>query len=210
MNIYPKGQTAILLVDPYNDFLSSRGKTWPLLRTVAKQVNLIENLKKLTQTGREQGLPIFYAMHLRYRPGNYEDLKYLSPSQAGIKLTKTFEAGAFGSEFYPDFVPQSGDIIASEHACASGFVGTDLHEKLQEKGISHLVLVGLLSNTCIESTARSAVDLNYHVTLVTDAVASWTPKDHQAAVEFNYPHIGHIVTTTAKLIHILVQEPQHV
>ena len=209
MSIYPEGQTAILLVDPYKDFLSPRGQAWPLLRTVAKQVNLIENLKNLMETGRDQGLPIFYAMHLRYRPGNYEDLKYLSPSQAGIKLAKTFEADAFGSEFHPDFVPQSDDIIASEHACTSGFGGTDLHEKLQEKGISHLIIVGLLSNTCIESTARSAVDLDYHVTLVTDAVASWTPKDHQAAVEFSYPHIGHIVTTTAKLIHILVQESQY-
>lgn len=209
MSIYPDGQTAILLVDLYQDFLSTRGQAWPLLRTVAKQVNLIENLKSIVKAGRDQGLPIFYAMHLRYRPGNYAGLKYLSPSQAGIQFAKTFKAGAFGSEFHPDFIPQPEDIIASEHACTSGFGGTDLHEKLQKNGISHLIIVGLLSNTCIESTARSAVDLDYHVTLVTDAVASWTPKDHQAAVEFSYPHIGHIVTTTDKLISTLVQEPQH-
>jgi nicotinamidase-related amidase len=209
MSIYPDNQTAILLVDPYKDFLSSRGQAWPLLRTVAKQVNLIENLKNLIKTGRDQGLPIFYAMHLKYRPGNYDDLKYLSPSQAGIKFAKTFKADSFGSEFHPDFVPESEDVIASEHACTSGFGDTDLHEKLQEKGISHLIIVGLLSNTCIESTARSAVDLNYHVTLVTDAVASWTPKDHQAAVEFSYPHIGHIVTTTEKLIRTLAQESKY-
>ncbi len=209
MSPYPKGQTAILLVDPYNDFLSSRGQAWPLLRTVAKQVNLIENLRNLVNTGREQGLPIFYAMHLRYRPGNYGDLKYLSPSQAGIKFAKTFKADSFGSELHSDFVPHPEDIIASEHACTSGFGGTDLHEKLQEKSISHLIIVGLLSNTCIESTARSAVDLDYHVTLVTDAVASWTPKDHQAAVEYKYPHIGHIVTTTVQLINVLTQEPQY-
>jgi len=209
MTIYPKQQTAILLVDPYNDFLASRGQAWPLLRTVAKQVNLIENLKSLVKAGRNHDLPIFYAMHQRYRPGNYDHLKYLSPSQAGINFAKTFKADSFGSEFHPDFIPQPDDIIASEHACTSGFGNTDLHEKLQNKGITHVIIVGLLSNTCIESTARSAVDLNYHVTLVTDAVASWTPKDHQAALEFSYPHIAHIVTSTSKLKAVLVQDFQH-
>lgn len=74
---------------------------------------------------------------------------------------------------------------------------------LTDRGISHLIIVGYTSNTCIEATTRSAVDLDYHITLVNDAVASWTPKDHHVAVAVNYECLAQTVTTTEALVQLL-------
>ena len=200
---YPTDKTAILLVDPYNDFMSVRGKLWPLLRKVAKKVNAVENLQTIVTAARAKNIPIVYSPHQRYSKGVFASRKYLHPSQVGQLSAHVFEDGKFGGAFFAPLAPQEGDLIASQHACSSGFAETDLHEKLTALGITHIIIIGFLSNTCIEATARSAVDLDYHVTLVTDAVASWSPKDHQAAVASNYQLLGQIVTTTEPLVQLL-------
>jgi ureidoacrylate peracid hydrolase len=199
---YPTSNTALVLVDPLNEFLSRRGMAWPIVGKVAKQVDLISNMQNLTESSRKAGWQIAFAPHHRHHKDSFSERKYLHPSQILQRILKGFRRGGFGSRYYPTLQPINGDIIASEHDCSSGFTGTDLHEKLQEKSITHVVLAGLLSNTCIESTARSALDLGYHVTLLTDAVAAWSEEDHRAAVDLNYPHLAHIMSTTDQLISI--------
>lgn len=200
MRKHSKNKTALLLVDPYNDFMSKNGKTWPLVRQVTKKVDLTNQLEKLTSFSRSQGWSVFYAPHHQLRKDSFSDRKYLHPSQVLQKQFKTFSRDSFGSQFYPSLKPQSGDVIASEHDCSSGFMGTDLNEKLQERGISHLLIAGFLANTCIESTARSAIDLNYHVTLFSDGVGAWSTKDRDAAVEYTYPHLAHQLCSVDQFI----------
>jgi nicotinamidase-related amidase len=196
---YPQNNTALLLVDPLNDFMSVWGKGYPLARKITKQVNLHQNLDILLTKFRSLDWPVFYAPHFSYKPGSFTGRKYLHPSEAMQKVSAMFKADAFGSRFYPDFAPQPQDVVASEHSCSSGFMGTNLHEKLQEKNITHLVVVGFLANSCIESTVRSAMDLDYHVTLLRDGVSAWTPEDLHAAVDQNYPLIANILTNTESL-----------
>jgi len=193
---YPSKNTALILVDPYNDFMSSKGKAWPMVKKVTKQVNLIAHMEAITERCREQGWVIAYAPHHRFKKGSFSDRKYLHPSQILQKMSASFKADSFGSEFYESVQPHEGDIISSEHDCSSGFTGTDLHEQLKQKEVTHVVLAGFLSNTCIESTARSALDLGYHVTLLKDAVSAWSPEDHKAAVDVNYPLLAHRLTNT--------------
>ena len=91
----PVENTAIVVVDPYNDFMSARGKLWPLLRKVSKQVNAIENLQRIVSVGRVNGIPIVYAPHRRFETGQFADRKYLHPSHVGIKSFRVFEDGKF-------------------------------------------------------------------------------------------------------------------
>lgn len=207
---YPADATAIIFVCTYNEFLSARGKAWPLVRKVATDVNLLANLDALLAAGRELGMTIAYAPHHRYKPGSFKDRRYKHPSQVLQSLTHSFKAGSFGSRFYAPLKPRDADIVASEHDCSSGFTGTDLHEKLQEAHVTHVILAGLLSNTCIEATARSAIDLGYHVTLLADAVAAWSPEDHEAAVTFHYPKISHAFMKTSELVLQLRREASRV
>lgn len=200
MNSYPKDNTALLIVDPYNDFMAKKGKAWPLVKKVANEVDLHNHMTRILAAARAQSWSVFYAPHHQYREGSFAERKFLHPSQYLQKVTSSFAAGEFGSEFYPGFEPQEGDVVATQHNCSSGFAGTNLHQELQKKNISHVVIIGFLTNTCIESTARSAVDLGYHVTLLSDAVASWSPVDHDAGIHFSYPQLAHNFTDTAAFL----------
>ena len=62
-----------------------------------------------------------------------------------------------------------------------------------------MVLIGLLANTCMESTGRFAMELGYHVTLVRDATAAFRPEMMHAAHELNGPTYAHAIVTTAEV-----------
>ena len=107
---------------------------------------------------------------------------------------------------HPDFVPQAGDIVAKEHWGQSGFANTDLDQQLRQHGITHVILVGLLANTCVESTGRYAMELGYHVTLIRDATAAYSKEMMHAAHELNGPTYAHAILTTAELLAVLPPE----
>lgn len=203
MNTDEKERTALIVVDPFNEFLSRWGKMWAGVGASVKEVHLLSNLKKILETARAVGLQIAYAPHHRWRPGSFSDKKYLHPSQALLVSFKAFPRDGFGGQYYKGLGPQQGELVASEHTCSSGFAETDLHDQLQKLGITHLIIVGMVTNSCIEATARSAVDLGYHVTLVSDAVAAFSPLEHATTVTQTYPMIAHRVLTTSQVVDAL-------
>jgi nicotinamidase-related amidase len=198
--VYDAERTALLLVDPYNDFLSDGGKLFPMLRDVAADVHLLDNLRATVDTVRKADLQVLYVPHRRWQPGDYDNWDHPNPTQRLVQQRHTFAKGTWGGEWHPDFVPQDGDIIIQEHWGQSGFANTDLDFQLKQQGITHVIVVGLLANTCIESTSRFAMELGYHVTLVRDATAAFTREMMRAAHELNGPTFAHEILTTAELI----------
>jgi nicotinamidase-related amidase len=198
--VYPAKRTGLLLVDPYNDFLSHGGKLFPMLRDVADDVKLLDNLRATVTAARASDLQVFYVPHRRWQPGDYENWDHPNPTQRLIQERHTFAKGEFGGEWHPDFVPQAGDIVIHEHWGQSGFANTDLDFQLKQQGITHVIVIGLLANTCIESTARFAMELGYHVTLVRDATAAFTREMMHAAHHLNGPTFAHEILTTAEVI----------
>ncbi len=67
---YAKERTALLLVDPYNDFLSDGGKLWPKVKGVADAVRLLDNLRSVIAAIRKAGIQIFIVPHHRWEPGD--------------------------------------------------------------------------------------------------------------------------------------------
>jgi nicotinamidase-related amidase len=201
---YAANQTALLLVDPYNDFLSEGGKVWPMVE-VAERVGLLDNLRTITQAVRTAGIRVFIVPHRRWQPGDYESWSHPNPTQRAIMQRHTFAKGEWGGEWHPDFAPQEGDVVVLEHWAQSGFADTDLDFQLKQHGITHVVVVGLLANTCIESTARYAMELGYYVTLVRDATAAVKWEIMHAAHELNGPTYAHAILTTSELIAALPQ-----
>ena len=173
---YDPARTALLFVDPYNDFLSEGGKLWPQVEPVATAVHLHENLRAVTAAARAGGLPVVVVPHHRAVPGDYDGWDHPTPYQLGARGVQVFAAGSWGGEWHPDFAPRAGDLVAKEHWGASGFANTDLDFLLKQRGVTHVIVVGLLANTCIEGTSRFAAELGYHVTLVTDATRCVQPR----------------------------------
>ncbi|MFZ6647975.1 isochorismatase family cysteine hydrolase [Undibacterium sp. TJN25] len=197
---YLAERTGLLLVDPYNDFLSHGGKLFPLLEKVATEVKLLDNLRAAVGAARKAGIQVFIVPHRRWQPGDYKDWHHPNPTQRLIMERHTFAAGSWGGEWHPDFTPQDGDVVIKEHWAQSGFANTDLDFHLKQRGITHVVVVGLLANTCIESTSRFAMELGYHVTLVRDATAAFSKEMMHAAHELNGPTFAHEILTTAELL----------
>jgi nicotinamidase-related amidase len=78
---YDKEVIALLVIDPYNDFISEGGKLWDRLKTVAEANNCVPHLLQVLTAARQAGIRVFYAPHRRYRPVDYETWKYIAPVQ---------------------------------------------------------------------------------------------------------------------------------
>ncbi|WP_219217599.1 isochorismatase family cysteine hydrolase [Variovorax boronicumulans] len=200
---YDARKTALLFVDPYNDFLSEGGKLWPAIQPIAEEVHLLDNLRAIQSATRKAGIQKVIVPHRRWQPGDYECWCHPSPTQRLLMTRKTFAKDSWGGEWHPEFGPQAGDIVVHEHWASSGFANTDLDFQLKQHGISHVILVGLLANTCIETTARYAQELGYHVTLVKDATAAFQREMMHAAHELNGPTYAHSIVDTRALLQAL-------
>jgi ureidoacrylate peracid hydrolase len=153
-------------------------------------------MMQVLNAARKADIRVFYALHRRYRPGDYETWKYIAPVQKAAWWRKTFEYGTWGGEIRSEFAPQPGDIVTLEHWCSSGFANTDLDLQLKKHGIHHLIVMGLIAHTCVEATVRYAAELGYEVTMVKDATASYSDKEMHAALDINIPNYASGIVTT--------------
>ncbi|MDB5422006.1 MAG: cysteine hydrolase [Brevundimonas sp.] len=204
---YTADRSALLFIDPYNDFLSEGGKLWPGVAAVAAAVGLHVNLRAITEAARRAGMTVFIVPHHRAEPDDFEGWDHPTPYQLGAARIQVFAKDSWGGEWHPDLAPQPGDVVVKEHWSASGFANTDLDLQLKQRGLSHVILIGLIANTCVETTARFAVELGYHVTLVRDATAAFSSEAMHAAHDINAPNFAHAVLTTAELLALLPARP---
>jgi ureidoacrylate peracid hydrolase len=198
--VYDKDVTALLVIDPYNDFISEGGKVWDRLKSVAEANKCVTHMMQVLDAARKADIRVFYALHRRYRPGDYESWKYIAPVQKAAWSHKTFEYGTWGGEIRREFTPQPRDIVALEHWCSSGFANTDLDLQLKKHGIHKLIVMGLIAHTCVEATVRYVAELGYEVTMVKDATADYSDEEMHAALDINIPNYASAIVTTDQVI----------
>jgi ureidoacrylate peracid hydrolase len=157
-------------------------------------------MMQVLEAARKTGPRVFYAMHRRYRPGDYETWQYIAPIQQAAWSGKSFEYGAWGGEIRAGFEPQAGDVVAAEHWCSSGFANTDLDLQLKKHGIHKIIVIGLIAHTCVEATVRYAAELGYEVTVVKDATASYSAAHMHAALEVNLPNYASAIVATDEIV----------
>ncbi|KAH7085208.1 Isochorismatase-like protein [Paraphoma chrysanthemicola] len=159
---------AIVLVDVYNEFLHPSGKIYPIVSESLTETNTVSHLTELVDAARRARLPIYYALHQTWKEGNYDGWQHMNTTTSGIAGTRAIEEGSWGAEIFQGLEPDilgNRDVVVSKHWNSSGFANTDLDYQLHQREITHLVLAGMIANTCLESTARYARELGYHVTL---------------------------------------------
>jgi nicotinamidase-related amidase len=143
---------------------------------------IVERAARLARAFRKRGLPVVLVNVTGAAPGRTEMPR------------RNFEFTPDWAELVPELEQQTGDILVSKQR-AGAFIGTGLDEILRGRGVTQLFLAGVATTVGVESTARSAYDLGYHVVLVVDAMTDRSVEAHQYGVEKVFPRIGETDTT---------------
>lgn len=114
---------------------------------------LLQKIEELIHKARAHNIPVFFIQHNK---------------GAG----KPLETGTPGSELHPRLAPSDQDIVIQKDTPDS-FNRTTLHEELQAKGVNELILAGIQTELCVDTTFRRAYGLGYRVTLASDAHSTW-------------------------------------
>jgi nicotinamidase-related amidase len=200
MDAYIPNETALLVIDPYNDFMSEGGKLYDYLKVVATTVGFQRNMRELMQVVRAVGVKVFIVPHHRAQGPDLETWKHVNASQRKADEMQLAAVGTWGGDWHPEFGPIAGDVIAQEHWGQSGFANTDLDALLKQNRMSKVIVAGMAAHTCVESTARFAMELGYHVTLVRDATSAYDDDSMRVAHEVTGPTFAHAILTTNELI----------
>lgn len=194
------GKTALLVIDPVNDFLSPEGAAWELTKGTVEMNEVVPNLKRLIAGARERGIPVLFGP-MAYTEEDYTDSNW--QRRSGINRImferKMFLAGSWGADFHPELRPQNDDVVLQPHKGTDVFE-TDLPQHLDRLGVEHLIIAGMTANLCCESTGRHAVEHGYDVTYVTDAIGAENMPAYEASVRINYPLISNAVMKVDEIL----------
>jgi hypothetical protein len=115
---YPRERTALLFVDPYNNFLSEDGKVYPRIKPIAGEVGLLDNLRQLDGAIRAAGILKVIVPHRRWESGDYETWDHPNPTQRSIMHRHSFASGEWGGEWHPDFAHGDGYAQQCNRLCS--------------------------------------------------------------------------------------------
>lgn len=190
--------TAILIVDPQNDFLSEGGAVWDLVGSEVQKYKVVEKLKQLIKVAKEVGIPVFYSPHY-YSENEYQTWKHLNFVDKVMFERKMFNKGTWGAEFHPELTPDENTFVFSPHKGLSNFVTGDINTQLRQRDIKTLIIAGMSANLCVESHVRDAAECAFNVISVKDATAGAGEAATQAA-HTNFGFLSDEVVTTAEIV----------
>lgn len=178
-------KTAIILVEFQNEFASEDGNLYPGVSTVMKDNNMINNTVYLVEYARTVGVHIFHAPIVFDGSGRDNpnfNLGILKACHTG----KYFVQGTWNAEIVPELRPQVHDVVVQNKKGLDCFIGTDLQEQLEKKGIETVMLAGFLTNCCVESTMRTAYEKGYNVITLEDGTACNSLEEQAASTSKTY------------------------
>ncbi|MBW3636472.1 MAG: cysteine hydrolase [Armatimonadetes bacterium] len=190
---FPLQKTALLVIDPVNDFLSEGGAGWEMTKSSVQMKNVVGNLKLLIEGARQRGIPVLFGP-MAYTEEDYAN--HQLQRRSGINRImfekKMFLAGSWGADFHPDLQPLADEIVLLPHKSCDVFT-TDLPDHLGRLGTTHLVIAGMTANLCCESTGRHAVEAGYDVTYIGDAIGAESIPAYEVSVMVNFPLLSNAV-----------------
>ncbi len=180
--------TALLVIDPQNDFLTEAGVVWDLVGEGVVKNQVVDKLSKLIAKAKESGVEVFYSPH--YYDKEFEAWKDNNPIDSLMFERKMFDRNSSGSDFHPELTPDDATIVCAPHKNLSGFHTSDVDIQLRKRGIKTIYLCGMSANLCVESHMRDAEEKGYNVIVINDATAAPGDAAYDAAL-VNYGFIAH-------------------
>jgi biuret amidohydrolase len=185
---YQIEQTAVLMIDMQRDFIEHGGFGESLGNDVTHLQSIVPTAVALLNWARQQGMLIVHTKEC-HRP----DLSDLPPAKKnrGNPSLRIGDAGPMGrllvdgepsSDFIEAMQPLPGEMVIAKPG-KGAFYATDLQAKLNQRGMRSLIVAGVTTEVCVQTSMREANDRGYECLLVSDATASYFPHFKQATLE---------------------------
>jgi nicotinamidase-related amidase len=182
-----KARACLLVIDMQNEFLAEDGAVFFHYAEA-----IVPNVKRLLGAFRAVSRPVVFTRHVHEDPA--VDGGMTAEWWPEIKLGKSLIKGTKGVEIFPALKPRKHEKVIWKHRY-SAFYNTDLEIVLRGMGVTDLVITGVLTNCCCESTARDAFLRDFRVFFLADATAAPEPDFHVASLK-NLAYAFAYVTTT--------------
>jgi nicotinamidase-related amidase len=217
--VVDRRQTALVITDLQNDFLTPGGAGWGLLHESLTRNHTIENIETLLKSARDGGYPVFLSPHYYYPT----DRRWVAPGgalevlmgQAGmfsrsgpLTLDGFTGSGADWPDRFKPILDACDTVVASPHK-VYGTSSNDLVLQLRKRRIEKIILAGPAGNLCVEAHLRDFLEQGLEVAMVRDATAGTQNEEgdgyHAAMINFRF--MAHALWTTLETANLMRQAP---
>jgi biuret amidohydrolase len=180
--------TALLMIDMQRDFIEHGGFGESLGNDVRHLQSIVPTAQALLQWAREVGITVVHTKEC-HRP-DLSDLPLAKKNRGNPSLRigdpgpmgRLLIDGEPGSDFIEALQPLPKELVIAKPG-KGAFYNTGLHEQLVQRGIASLIVAGVTTEVCVQTSMREANDRGYECLLITDATASYFPHFKQATIE---------------------------
>jgi ureidoacrylate peracid hydrolase len=194
------GNVALIIVDMQNDFLHekgfwrkhSQGSSIPAssLDLLRKPIPHIKKIADLFRKNRKEVVYIYTAWEK-----DYSDVAIPLRRMADkAKEMGVLVRGSWGAQIIEELTPHESDHLVMKKAYGA-FFQSSLDSVLRNLNIKTLIMTGIATNFCVETTSREAVAYGYNVILLSDATATYDPEGHQATLKVIAAGFGDVMST---------------
>jgi len=203
--------TALVVTDPQNDFLSPKGVAWGVVGKSVIKNKTVQHIDDLFKVAKEKNMPVFVSPHYYYpHDHGWKFEGALEKLMHKIKMfdrTDTLETQGFsdsGADWLAQYKPyiQDGKTIVTSPHKIYGPESNDLALQLRKRGIDKVILAGMSANLCTESHMRELMEQGFEVAVVTDATAAAqvVEGDGYEAALVNFRFIANTTWTTKEAV----------
>ena len=206
-----KKDTAVVVTDPQNDFLSEKGVTWQLVGESVKENKTIEHIERIFKAAKNNGFEVFISPHYYYPTddswkfgGTLENMMHkinMFHRSGALSLDGFSGSGADWLECKP-FIEDGKTVVTSPHK-VYGPENNDLILQLRKRKINNVILAGMSANLCVESHMRELIERGFEVAVVKDATAAARhPElgDGYKSALVNFGYIANAVLSTDEVV----------
>jgi len=205
------GNTALVITDPQNDFLSPKGVTWGVVGESVTKNNTVENIEKLFKAAKASGMPVFVSPHYYYPTdkgwqfeGALETLMHnigMFNREGQLSMDGFENSGADFLQRYKPYINDGQTVVSSPHK-VYGPENNDLLLQLRKRGIDKVILAGMSANLCTEAHLRELLERGFEVAVVSDgtAAAIIPDGDGYAAAMTNFRFLANDVVDTGEAV----------
>jgi nicotinamidase-related amidase len=195
---FKAAETALVVIDMQKFYVSE----------VQPAIDIIPNINQLAAGFRMKGATVAWVKMTAGRDGKslwplYHD--YFFTKKAGARHRDNLTEGVDGHALHADLDVQASDCFATKNRFSAFFpMYSELPEVLAQRNIKNVVITGMLTNFCCETSARDAMMMDYKVVMVSDANAARYEEDHNVGFTTVYQSFGDVLTTDQVLNELLV------